>query len=143
MVEKTLAFKSYYCPNMFLLEKFKALQNQLNISIEESKETCYTKLSSRSVNPLTSLKTCWSILKRFLNDNKMLCTSSLFHENKIITDFKEKGKLFNHFFVSQCSLLSNNSDLHTDLPQLTNKCLDTINFSSSDISDISKIVRSK
>ena len=41
MVEKNLAFKSYCCSNknMFLLEKFKAIQNQLNISIEESKET--------------------------------------------------------------------------------------------------------
>ena len=70
----------------------------------------------------------------------MLYISPLFHENKIITDFKENGKLFNQFFVSQCSLLSNNSDLRTDLPQLTNKCLDTINFSSS---DISKILRSE
>ena len=33
MVEKNLAFKSYCCSNknMFLFEKFKALQNQLNI----------------------------------------------------------------------------------------------------------------
>ena len=47
MVENNLAFKSYCCShkNMFLLEKFKALQNQLNISIEESKEKYYTKLS--------------------------------------------------------------------------------------------------
>ena len=41
MVEKNLAFKSHCCfnKNMFLLEKFKALQNQLNISIEKSRES--------------------------------------------------------------------------------------------------------
>ena len=39
-------------------------------------------------------------------------------------------------FVNQCSFLSNNSILPTDLPQLANKCLDSINFSSSDIAKI-------
>ena len=121
MLEKNLAFKSYCCSNkrMFLFEKFKALQYQLNISIEESKEKYYTKLSSRLANPLTSTKTYWSILKTFLNNKKIPCIPPLFHENKFITDFKEKAELFNHFFVNQCSLLSNNSVLPTNLPQLT------------------------
>ena len=135
MVEKNLAFKSYCYSNksMFLFEKFKALQYQLNISIEESIEKYYTKLSSRLADPLTSPKTYWSILKTFLNNKKISCIPPLFHENKFITDFKEKAELFNHFFVNQCSLLSNNSVLPTNLPQLTTKCLDSIDFSSSDI----------
>ena len=138
MIEKNLAFKSYLCcnRNMFLLEKIKALQYQLHISIEESKEKYYTKLSSRLADPLTSPKTCWSILKTFLNNKKIPCIPPLFHENKFVTDFKEKAELFNHFFVNQCSLLSNNSVLPTNLPQLTNKCLDSIHFSSSDIAKI-------
>ena len=112
---------------MFLLEKFKALQNQLNISIEESKENYYTKLSSRLADPLASPKTYWSILKTFLN-KKFPCISHPFHENKLTIDFKEKAELFNYFFVNQCSLLSNNSVLPTDLPQFTNKYLDLMNF---------------
>ena len=84
MAEKNLAFKSYCCSNknLFFLEKFKALQNQLNISIEESKEKYYTNLSSRLVDPLTSPKTNWSILKTFLKNKKVPCIPSLFHENK-------------------------------------------------------------
>ena len=138
MIEKNLAFKSYCCSNgnMFLLEKFKALQYQFHISIEESKEKYYTKLSNRLADPLTSPKTYWSILKTFLNNKKIPCIPPLFHENKFVTDFKEKAELFNHFFVNQCSLLSNNSVLPTNLPQLTNKCLDSIHFSSSDIAKI-------
>ena len=46
------------------------------------------------------------------------------------------GELFNHFFVNQCSLLGSNSALPTNLPQLTTKCLDSIHFSSSDITKI-------
>ena len=118
---------------MFFFEKFKALQYQLNMSIEESKEKYNTKLSSRLADPLTSPKTYWFILKTFLNKKKIPCIPPLFHENKFITDFKEKVELFNHFFVNQCSLLSNNSILPTNLSQLTSKCLDSIHFSSSDI----------
>ena len=95
MAENKVAFKSYCCSNksMFLLEKFKALQYQLNISIEESKEKYYTKLSSRLADPLTSLKTYWSILKTFLNNKKISCIPPLFHENKFITDFKKLNYL--------------------------------------------------
>ena len=121
---------------MFLLEKFKAIQYQLHISIEESKEKCYTKWSSRLADSLTSPKTYWSILKTFLNNKKNPSIPPLFHENKFITDFKEKTELFNYFFVNQCSLLSKKSVLPRDLPQLTNKCIDSINFSSSDIAKI-------
>ena len=136
MIEENLAFKSYCCSNrnMFLLEKFKTLQYQLHTSIEESKGKYYTKLSSRLADPLTSPITYWSILKTFLNNKKIICIPS--HENKFITDFKEKSELFNHFFVNQYSLLSNNSVLPTDLPQLSNKCLNSIHFSSSDIAKI-------
>ena len=65
VVEKNLAFKTYSCSNrnMFLLEKSKALQYQLQIPIEESKKKYYAKLSSRLADPLTNPKTCWSILK--------------------------------------------------------------------------------
>ena len=70
---------------MFLLEKFKALQNQLNITIEESKEKYYTYCP---------------ILKAFLNNKKIPCIPPLFQEHKFITDFKEKAELFHHFLKS-------------------------------------------
>ena len=118
---------------MFFLEKLIAIQNQLNISIEESKGKYYTKLSSRLADPLTSPKTYWSIIKTFLNNKKRPWIPPLFHGNKFITEFKEKSELFNHFFVNQCPLLSNNNVLYKDLHQLTSKCLDLITFSTSDI----------
>ena len=121
---------------MFLLEKVKALQYQLHKSIEKSKERYDTKLSSRLADLLTSPKTYWSILKTFLNNKKISCIPLLFHENKFVTDFKEKAELFNHFFANQCSLLSNNSVLPTNLPQLTKKCPDLIHFPRSDIAKI-------
>ena len=69
MTEKNLAFKlhCYSNRNMLLLEKFKSLQYQLYISIEESKENYYTKLSScRLADSLTSPRT-------FLNNKEIPC----------------------------------------------------------------------
>ena len=62
---KNLAYKSYcrFHRDLFLFEKFKFLQNQLNLSNENSKQTYYSKLSSKLANPAASLKTFWSILK--------------------------------------------------------------------------------
>ena len=93
IIEKNLAYKSYSRINrdVLLFEKFKFLQNQLNVSIENSKQTCYSKLSSKLANPATSSKTYWSILKIFLNNKKIPCIPPLFHENKFVTNFKEKA----------------------------------------------------
>ena len=97
--EKNLAYKSHcrFNREAFLFEKFKFLQNQLNVSIENSKQTYYSKLASKLANPATSSKTYWSILKIFLNNKKIPCISPLFYENKFITNFKEKAELFNTF----------------------------------------------
>ena len=67
-----------------------------NTSIENSKQRYYPKLSSKLTNPATSLKTYCIILKIFLN-KKNSCITLLFHENKFITNFKEKAELFNFF----------------------------------------------
>ena len=47
----------------------------------------------------------------------------LFHENRFITDFKEKAENFNSFFSNQCSLLKNYSKLLTSLRYVTDKRL--------------------
>ena len=49
------------------------------------------------MDPMTSAKTYWPIVKRYLNDKKIPCLTPLFHDNKFITDFKEKTELFNSF----------------------------------------------
>ena len=56
--------------------------------------------------------------------------------NSSPTSKKKLNGIFNHVFVNQCCLLNNNSVLPTDLPQLTNKCLDSIYFLCSGIAKI-------
>ena len=70
------------------------------------------------------------MLKIFLNNKKTPLIPPLFHENRFITDFKEKVELFNSFFSNQCSLLTNCSKLPTNLSYVTDKRLRAINFTA-------------
>ena len=117
---------------MFLFEKFKFLLNQLNALIENSKQRNYSKLSSKLANPTASSKTYWSILKTCLSNKKIPFIPSLFHENKFIANFKERSELFNTFFAKKCIVLDNSNVLPNNLVKLTNKSLDTVNFSAYD-----------
>ena len=60
----------------------------------------------------------------------------LFHENRFITDFKEKAELSSSFFSNQCSLLENCSKLPTNLRYVTDKRLRTISFTAVNIEKI-------
>ena len=64
--------------------------------------------------------------------------TSLFHKNEFMTNFKEKTELLNTFFANRCTLLNNSSLLPMNLAKLTSKPLDSVNFSTDDISRIVK-----
>ena len=101
-----------------------------------SKLTTLNQQVNQLILLLARSKTYWSISKTFLNNKSIPCVPPLFHENKFITNFKEKAELFNTFFANQCTLLNNSSVLPNNLAKLTNKSLDTVNFSTDDISKI-------
>ena len=106
--------------------------------IEESKNQYYTRLSHKLLDPKTSQKSYWSILKTFLNNKKIPCIRflALLHQNKFVTDFKEKANIFNNFFANQCSIVSNNCEFPGTLTRKTHKSLSTIDFSTDDILNI-------
>ena len=60
----------------------------------------------------------------------------LFHENKFVTDFKEKAELFNSHFATQCSSISNSSKLPSHIKNLTENRLSLISFSHDKIAKV-------
>ena len=46
------------------------------------------------------------MLKSFHNNKRIPCIPPIFHENRFVTNFKEKAELFNSFFSKQCSIIS-------------------------------------
>jgi len=91
--------------------KIRSLQRQLKTLIEKSIRKYYFNLSKKLTNPETSAKAYWNILKCFLTNKKIPCIPPILHENKFITNFKEKAELFNSCFAKQCTILETGSDL--------------------------------
>ena len=50
----------------------------------------------------------------------------IFHEDKFITDVREKAHLLNSLFANQCSLIKYNSVLPTNCENRTDKSLSNI-----------------
>ena len=84
-------------------------------------------------DPVTSTKCYWSLLKTILKGKKVPSIPPIFHNNKYVTDFKEMSEIFNSFFANQCSLISNNSILLSELKLLTDHTLIPFEFSVTDI----------
>ena len=60
----------------------------------------------------------------------------MFHENKFVTDFKEKPEVFNALFAKQCSLIKSSSKLPSHLHYLTDNRLSSVSFSQDNIAKI-------
>ena len=122
--------------NSQLLSKLNLLQEQLHLLINKSKQNYYSRIASKLTNVQRNPKTYWSLSNRFLNNKKIPLIPPLFHENKFVTDFKEKAELFNSFFAKQCSLIKNSSKLPLHLHYLTDNRLSSVSFPHDDIAKI-------
>ena len=91
------------------------------------------------INPSASSKTYWSILKTIFNGKKIPLTPPLNVGNKLVADFKEKARLFNEFFASKCTPITNDSSLPRLVALNSESSLSAIHFNND---DILKIIRS-
>ena len=73
------------------------------------------------------------MLKSFYNDTKVPLISSLLVNNKIGSDFTKKGNLFNDFFATQCTPLTNSSVLPSKICFKIHLRLNSISFEKEDI----------
>ena len=136
--EKNDTFQCYLHSNKDpkLFNEVEYLQNELKSLIEANKEKYYSRISKRMMNPLTSAKTYWAILKSFLNNKKIPCIPPMFHQNRYITKYKDKAELFNNFFANQCYLTKHSSVLPSVLFKRTENVISSIDFGSDDIAKI-------
>ena len=118
--------------------RFQNIQKLLTAIIENTKEQYYTRISSKLMDPTTSPKAYWSILKTVLNNKKIPCIPPIYHNNNYIIDFKEKAQIFNNFFAKQCTLVENTSKLLIDSFKRTNNVFSIILFTKDDIAKIIK-----
>ena len=135
--------KSFKKNNEASIRQLEQMQESLHQKIEIAKQFFYSRLSNKlSSNKINPTKCYWSILKTFLTNKKIPCIPPLIHNNKFVTDFKEKSELFNSFFAKQCSLIENASTLPYEVLLRTDKSLNNIIFSEEDILKVIRRLRS-
>ena len=135
--EKNIIYKNYLKNNKtnHSFATFQSFQSQLSLLIVNLKNKYYSKVAKKLLDPSTSPKTYWSILKTFLNNKKIPVIPSILHDKKYITDFKQKAEVFNSHFSKQ---LINNSKIPSEYPQKSNESLPSITF---EINDNEKIIK--
>ena len=101
-------------------------------------EKNYSKVAKRFLDPSTSLKTYWSILKTFLNNKKIPTIPPVSHDNKFITDFTQKTEIFNSHFSKECTTLINSNKIQSESSRKSNESLSSITF---EIRGIEKIIK--
>ena len=95
------------------------------------------KLSNKNVSP----KKYWSLLKIILNGKKIPCITSIYHNDKFVSNIKKKCELFifNSYFAEQPTPLVNNSKFPFVLTVNTESLLESFYFSVDHIGDIKKL----
>ena len=97
-------------------------------AITTSKENYLKSLGNKRIDKATGPKAYWNIINSLLNKCKTPRIPPLLVADKIVTDCKEKVKLFNDYFLVQCKPINNNSTLPV-FTRLSDSDLDTINKS--------------
>ena len=121
----------------------KYLQNQLKLLTESNQERYYVRISKKLMDPVTSAKNYWSILKSLFNNKKVPCIPPLFHQNKHVADFKKRAELFNCFFAKQCSIKNNSIEFPSNICKKIDKSISTVTFTSDDITTLIKTLTLK
>ena len=104
------------------------LTTELSNLIRDTKTEYHSKLAAKLVNPSTSAKTYWSILKTFANGRKVPVIPPLLINNEFISNFKTKANYFNRFFNQQCTAISTDSSIPCSVNLATNETVTKINF---------------
>ena len=71
-------------------KNWSSLQQRLRDLIDDSKQKYFLRLTQKLNTIQKSTKAYWALLKFFLNNRKIPVIPPLFHNNKFVTDFKEK-----------------------------------------------------
>ena len=128
--KKNIVKKCYFQNNkdIQLLRRFQRTQKLLTATIQKSKRQHYNRISTKLMDPTSSPKAYWSILKTFLSITKYL----VFHQFFIITIIREKLR------SSTKSTNKNASKLLINSFKRTYNLFPTISFTKNDIAKIAR-----
>ena len=116
---KNATYKNY-CKNNKSSQSFapfQSFQSQLSSLIANLKNNYYSKVAKKVLDPSTCPKMYLSILNAFLNNKKIPVIPSISHDNKFITNFKQKNEFLNSNVFKQGTTLINNNKILSESPR--------------------------
>ena len=81
--------------------------------IEDAKHNCFMKIGQTLSNADTGQKTYWSLINKVLNRAKIPEIPPLLENDIFVLDFKTKAKIFNDYFILQCTTIDTGSEIPT------------------------------
>ena len=130
---KNNAYKEYIRSSMRhnYYVRLENLTNELSNLIRDTKTEYHSKLAAKLVNPSTSAKICWSILKTFANGRKVPVIPPLLINNEFISNFKTEANYFSRFFNQQCTAISTDSSIPFSVNLATNEAVTIVTLMSN------------
>ena len=100
--DKNEAYKRFKISNnnSKYFENFQSLQNLLGVLSEASKQRYYSRFSKKLMEPCTSPKTYWSVLKSFHNNKKYPVFHQFFTKIDLLPISKKKPNCLILFLLS-------------------------------------------
>lgn len=77
--------------NNILSFSFKLFKICCYLQLKLSDINFYSQISKKLIDSSTIHKAYWSFLKAFLNSRKTICIPPVFHNNKFISNLKDKA----------------------------------------------------
>ena len=114
-------------------ENLQTITWDITEAVSSSKNVYYEWLAHKFNEPNTSAKGYWSIIKTLFNGKKIPVIPPILVNNKLVTNFKDKANIFNHFFSKQCQPIPNNSTLPSIQSFETSNRLSTVDIDSKKI----------
>ena len=85
--------------------------NECTRLIIAAEEKHLTRLIAKLEDPSTASKTYWSILNRFLSNKKLSIIPPILVDDRFASNLAVKTELFNSYFASQCTPVTNKNQL--------------------------------
>ena len=79
--------------------------------INESKNRYIAKMSTKLDNPKSVPKAYWTIINKFLSNERIPIIQPILVNGDLVSDFKQKATIFNNHFASLCTAIKNGSKL--------------------------------
>ena len=135
---KSNAYKEYVRSGMRhnYYVRLENLTTELSNLIRDIKTEYHSKLAAKLINPSTSAKTYWSILKTFANGKNVPVILPLLINNEFISNFNTKANYFNRFFNQQCTAISTDSSIPSSVNLAANEAVTAVNFDEQLISKL-------